>query len=408
MKILNFGSCNIDFVYSIDHIVNPGETERTSTLNIFPGGKGLNQSIAVARAGAKVYHAGCIGTDGEMLKQLLEDNGVDVTYLKSVDAKNGHAIIQVSSEGENSIFLYPGSNEMITTEYIDTVLEGFEAGDIIILQNEISNVKYIIERAYEKNMCIIFNPSPMNERISEIDFNMISYVLVNTGEAKEISSCETAEESIAFFRERFPELKVVITLGKKGCMYIDKDNELYQSSFNVKVVDTTGAGDTFTGYFVAELAAGNSYAEILKLASAASSIAVSRNGAAPSIPDMAEVKSTLKYIKANKDNGKNEILLERIDTYVQQNIKDANLADLASILGYSSVYTGNLVKNVTGLTFSKLLQCKRCEIAADKLLTTDMSVEEIIESIGYENESFFRKIFKERYGANPLEYRKRK
>ncbi len=408
MKILNFGSCNIDFVYSVDHIVNPGETERTSTLNIFPGGKGLNQSIATARAGAKIYHAGCIGNDGGMLKKLLADNGVDVTYLKTVDAKNGHAIIQVSTEGENSIFLYPGSNEMIGTDYIDTVLENFGARDILLLQNEISNVKYLIERAYEKQMCIIFNPSPMNEKIAEIDLNMISYVLVNTGEAKAISSCDTAEESIEFFRENFPDLKVVITLGKKGCMYMDRENELYQSAYNVKVVDTTGAGDTFTGYFVAELAAGNNYADIIKLASAASSIAVSKNGAAPSIPDMAEVKGTLKFLKTSKESGKNEILLERIENYLEQNIKTANLAELASILGYSSVYTGNLVKNITGLAFSKLLQSKRCEMAANKLLNTDMAVESIIESVGYENESFFRKIFKERYGVNPLEYRKKK
>lgn len=107
MKILNFGSCNIDYVYSMDHIVAPGETQTTHKMEIFPGGKGLNQSIAAARAGAKTYHAGCVGNDGEMLTDILSASGVNTDCLQKVDAKNGHAIIQVSSRGENSIFLIP-------------------------------------------------------------------------------------------------------------------------------------------------------------------------------------------------------------------------------------------------------------------------------------------------------------
>lgn len=133
MKILNFGSCNIDYVYSLQHIVKIRETETTHTLETFPGGKGFNQSIAVSRAGAKIYHTGCVGNDSKMLTDILQKNGVDISYLKTVDTKNGHAVIQVSSKGENSIFLYPGSNEMITKEYVDTVLDKFDADDIIIL-----------------------------------------------------------------------------------------------------------------------------------------------------------------------------------------------------------------------------------------------------------------------------------
>ncbi|MBS7359242.1 MAG: ribokinase, partial [Oscillospiraceae bacterium] len=140
MKILNFGSCNIDYVYSLQHIVKIGETETTHTLETFPGGKGLNQSIAVSRAGSKIYHAGCVGNDSKMLTDILQKNGVDISFIKTVDTKNGHAVIQVSSKGENSIFLYPGANEMITKEYVDTVLEKFDADDITILQNEINNV----------------------------------------------------------------------------------------------------------------------------------------------------------------------------------------------------------------------------------------------------------------------------
>lgn len=341
-----------------------------------------------------------------MLRELLAENGVDVSYLKKVDTKNGHAIIQVSADGENSIFLFSGSNASITHGFIDSVLNNFGVGDILLLQNEISNVPYIIEAAYRRGMSIIFNPSPINEKIAEIDFSMLSYIILNTVEAREISGTETIEEGLRFFKSSYPDLKLVLTLGKKGCVYTDFINEIHQPAFCVKAVDTTGAGDTFAGYFVAELARGADCADILKIASAASALAVSREGAAPSIPTKAEVLSALKSLKPSKDNGSSDALMDKIDGYIEQNIKGARLDVLARQLGYSSVYTGNLVKKLTGKSFSKLLQDKRCSVAADMLISCNMSVEEIIESVGYENESFFRKIFKEKYGVNPLEYRK--
>ena len=194
MKILNFGSCNIDYVYSLDHIVRVGETETTYKLEIFPGGKGLNQSIAAAKAGVKIYHAGCVGCDGNLLTDILSENGIDISYLRKTPEKNGHAIIQVSDKGENSIFLYPGSNEMVSEDYIDAVLENFGSGDIILLQNEISNVDYIVEKAYQKNMCIILNPSPFNEKLDKIDFNKLTYIILNEIEVMEISGCSVPEE----------------------------------------------------------------------------------------------------------------------------------------------------------------------------------------------------------------------
>ena len=407
MKILNFGSCNIDYVYSMDHIVGIGETETTYKLETFPGGKGLNQSIAVAKAGAKVYHAGCIGSGGDMLTDILLENGVDVSFLCKTDEKNGHAIIQVSAAGENSIFLYPGSNEMVSKEHIDFVLKNFNKGDIILLQNEINNVEYIVEKACQKKMCIIFNPSPFNERIDKIDFNKLTYIILNEVEAKAISGCDIHEESLAYIKNKYPNLKVMLTLGSNGCIYTDGLCEIYQPSFKVDAVDTTAAGDTFTGYFVAELSKGTDYQKILKIASAASAIAVSRKGAAPSIPDKSEVLSSLESLNENKLNSKVDNICKQIDSYIENNIKTANLEGLSKILGYSTVYTGRLVKETTGKSFSKAVQSKRCSIAAEKLLNTDLPVEKIIEDLGYENESFFRKIFKDNYGNNPLDYRKR-
>lgn len=293
MKILNFGSCNIDYVYSLDHIVSPGETETTYKMETFLGGKGLNQSIAVARAGAKVYHAGCIGEGGEMLEEIMKKSGVDTCYLKKVPEKNGHAVIQVTSCGENSIFLYPGSNEMVTKDYIDSVLENFGEGDIILLQNEISNIEYIIEKAYKKGMCIILNPSPFNDKINKIDFNMLSYIILNEVEMKEVSGIDSVEESLDSMNKKYPNLKIMLTLGSRGSVYKDEKEIVSQPAYKVEVVDTTAAGDTFTGYFVAGISVGDDIAEMLKTASMASAIAVSRKGAAPSIPKRCEVLEAL-------------------------------------------------------------------------------------------------------------------
>ena len=207
---------------------------------------------------------------------------------------NGHAIIQVSADGDNSIFLYPGSNEKITQGYVDSVLENFGENDILLLQNEISNVEYIIDKASEKKMCIILNPSPFNEKISKIDFNKLSYIILNEVEAKCIHDFDTLKDGISFFKEEYPDLKIMLTLGSSGCVYIDAENEIQQSAFKVNAVDTTGAGDTFTGYFVAGLAEGTEYKDILKFSSAASALSVSRPGAAPSIPVKNEVLDFIK------------------------------------------------------------------------------------------------------------------
>lgn len=297
MRILNFGSCNIDYVYSVDHIAQPGETIAAAKLEVFCGGKGLNQSIATARAGAKVYHAGCIGNDGDMLRNELVGSGVDVSYLRTVDSRNGHAMIQVSNSGENNIVLYSGSNGMVTKEFIDEVLEDFSDDDLVLLQNEISNMAYVIEKAYRKGMRIVLNPAPFDDALKKIDLDMLSCVILNEVEAMGFTGKTEPEEVIALMRNRYPKLTVVLTLGKKGCIYADEKQTLYQNAFRVEAVDTTGAGDTFIGYYLAELTRGTDAANAIRTACAASAISVSRMGAAPSIPGLAEVRDRLTILK---------------------------------------------------------------------------------------------------------------
>lgn len=408
MKILNFGSCNIDYVYKLDHIVSVGETEQSQSLSVFPGGKGLNQSISLARAGAEVYHAGCIGSDGGLLLETLAQSGVDLRYIKHVEEKNGHAIIQVSEKGENSIFLYAGSNAMITDEFVDEVIGAFDEGDFIVLQNEINNMDYIIRSAYKKGMKIVLNPSPINENIDKLDFNMISYIVLNEIEGEHISGQSVPEKIISSIKNKYNSLKVVLTLGDKGCVYYDGKDIYSHAAYDVDVVDTTAAGDTFMGYFVASLIAGDDPAKCLEKASIASAIAVSRNGAAPSIPYKDEVEKARVAVK--KSNGKivsrEEELRIRIDTYVENDLQGATLKGLSDHLGYSVSYVGELVKVATGKSFGKYLQEKRCDKAAKLLSEGNMPVGEIIRHVGYNNESFFRNIFVEQYGATPYNYRK--
>ena len=296
MKILNFGSCNIDYVYKLDHIVTVGETETSNQLEIFPGGKGLNQSIAIAKSWSEVFHAGYIGFDGTMLLDTLKENKVNISLLKKVEQKNGHAIIQVNKNAENSIFLYPGSNNIISKEYIDGVFNHFGNDDVLLLQNEINNIDYIINIGHEKNMCIILNPSPITESIFNIDFNKLSYLILNEIEAEKISKKSTVEDCLSFFKDTYPNLKVVLTLGKNGSVYQDQNQRIYHPIFEVKAVDTTAAGDTFTGFFINGITRGDDYSTILKRASCASALAVSKNGAAPSIPDYSEVNKALELL----------------------------------------------------------------------------------------------------------------
>ena len=408
MKVLVFGSCNIDYVYRLDHIVEKGETVTTCNFEIFPGGKGLNQSIAAAKAGADVYFAGCVGKNSEILTDILSENNVDISLIDKVAEKNGHAIIQVDRNGENSIFLYPGSNEKITKEYVDFVLGNFNSGDFILLQNEINNLGYIVEKAFQKGMQIVLNPSPFNEKLNSINFNHISYLILNEVELKTISQSDNIKSGLKLIKSSYPNIKVMLTLGENGCVYTDNETKIYRAAYDVDVIDTTAAGDTFTGYFVAELTTNKTYEEILKFSSAASALSISKKGAAVSIPDRKDVISNIKNLGARSTNFALICLQKTINCYINQNIKTANLKDLSELLGYSTDYTGKLVKKLTGKPFSEVLQIKRCQSAAEKLLNTDLSISQIIEQTGYKNENFFRTKFKSQFGKNPLEYRKNK
>ena len=296
MKVLSFGSLNIDYVYKVSHFVKKGETQSAKELNVYTGGKGLNQSIALSRAGIETYQAGAIGSDGMFLIDKLKEAGVHTDYVKVLqDVRTGNAIIQNDDEGDNCIILYGGANQSIKKDQIDEVLKNFTQEDYLLLQNEINNLPYIVEKAKQIGMKIILNPSPMNKKIKELPLDQIDYFLLNEIEAMQILEMEETEEIdgkyiSGLLHEKFPNATIVVTLGSKGSVCISENEYAEQPIYKVKAVDTTAAGDTYTGYFIAGILNGKTIKESMDMASKASAIAVTRQGAAPSIPVMEEVE----------------------------------------------------------------------------------------------------------------------
>ncbi|MDL2271920.1 ribokinase [Desulfovibrio sp. OttesenSCG-928-I05] len=296
MKIVNYGSLNIDFVYAVDHIVLPGETIQSAGLEVYCGGKGLNQSVALARAGAAVSHAGMTGADGGMLLELLRENGVDISHVRTVPTRTGNAVIQVDATGQNSIVLFGGANMENSEAFVDATLACFEPGDLLLLQNEINLNGYIIERAAEKGLKIVLNPSPFNDALGGCDLSRVSLFIMNEVEGEQITGKSEPSAILQSMRTMYPGASVVLTLGERGAAYCGDEGEFFHAAYAVEAVDTTGAGDTFTGYFLAAVMEGQGVEQALRLASLASSLAVSRSGAAPSIPLRREVDEALRAL----------------------------------------------------------------------------------------------------------------
>ncbi|WP_313128243.1 ribokinase [Anaerocolumna sp.] len=293
MKLVNFGSLNYDYVYGVDHMVLPGETLSSDSMETFCGGKGLNQSIALARAGVSVYHAGMVGEEGDILIEKCKENQIDCRFIAKVQGKSGHTIIQVDKNGQNSILLFPGSNGKNTLEHVEEVLDYFQEGDMILLQNEINLLDKIIDKAYEKKMKIVLNPSPFNEKVKACDLSKVSVFLMNEIEGYQITGEKEPENILNVMECIYPNSEVVLTLGKDGVTYSGNGKRYFRESFKVKAVDTTAAGDTFTGYFLASIIEEKSIEEALKIGSFAASIAVTRKGASSSIPAKDEVENRL-------------------------------------------------------------------------------------------------------------------
>jgi ribokinase len=284
MRVINFGSLNIDHVYSVERFVQSGETLASSDYQQFFGGKGLNQSIALARAGVQVMHAGSVGSDGHNLISTLADNGVDVSLVNEVDGASGHAVIQVDKTGENCIMLFGGANQRTQEQSIFHALDQAQKGDILLLQNEINHLPLIIESASDRKIPIVFNPAPMSDAVLNYPLDKVDYLIFNQTEGEALASQRGTDNILHRLRQEYHRCKLVLTLGSEGVIYQHGEQKIRVDAVPTQAVDTTAAGDTFIGYFLAALSSGGDIDRCLQVACKASSICIQTAGAANSIP----------------------------------------------------------------------------------------------------------------------------
>ena len=294
MRILDFGSVNRDYVYSVKNIVTPGQTISSSDLLINWGGKGFNQCIAAARGGGDVTLACHINpSDLDALLATLAECGAKADFVETCDLPTGHAIIQVDQNGQNSIIVYAGANHMNTTAFIDRALDSLSPGDIVLLTNEVNELPYIIDSAYSRGLTVALNPSPFTDILRTIDPKKIGIYILNEEECRQFTGISDPYEAASELCERSEGSTIVETLGSKGCVCIHKGKTYRKGIYEVDVVDTTAAGDTFTGFFLAAYTRNEGIDKSLMLASRAASITVSRKGAVSSIPTLSEVKGAI-------------------------------------------------------------------------------------------------------------------
>jgi len=288
-KVLCFGSLNIDHVYEVDDFVKPGETLASNAYAQFAGGKGANQSIALARAGVNILHAGKIGKDGTWLLNYLQDNNVDTTNIDVSNLATGHAVIQVDAQGENCILLSGGANTDIDTDFIDRTLQKLSGGDYVLLQNEINNIDYIIAKAKALGLIVVLNPAPYNAKVQIYPLSDVDILILNEIEAKGLADTNDTDDVLHGLSVLYPTATIVITLGKKGVV-CQKEGVIHRvDAYKVNAVDTTAAGDCFIGYFLSSLLKGEAIDEALTIATKAASICVTRPGAMQSIPLLKEL-----------------------------------------------------------------------------------------------------------------------
>lgn len=296
-KIVVVGSINMDYVTHVQQQPGVGETVSGQGLDLKPGGKGANQAYAAAYLGADVTMLGAVGNDaaGRMSLDSLQHAGVHTEYIRTVEGvSTGTALIAVNAEGDNSIIVIPGANDKVDRDYVDSVMDVILASDIVILQLEIpfDTVCYVAEKAKEAGKCVILDPAPARELPEEL---IRGLTIVKPNQTEIMKVLGRADEACQPERE-LNTLKAmgvahpIITLGSKGCCTLDAEGKLENvPAVKASAVDTTGAGDCFTGAMACSLAEGNPLEKALGFAAKASAIAVTREGAQPSFPARKEI-----------------------------------------------------------------------------------------------------------------------
>lgn len=282
MAIFTYGSINIDHIYTLPHLPAPGETLTSSSYRAGLGGKGANQSVAAARAGARVTHLGAVGPDGQWAVDRLSALGVGTGAIIRPEVPTGHAIIFVDAQAENQIVLFPGANHQLSLKAVRSALEGAQPGDTLLIQNEVTGTPEVAEYAYRRGLRVMTSAAPFDPDALRAVLPFTTSLALNAVEAAQLQATLGALTDI-------PEL--LVTRGAAGAELIAGGKTLHQPAITVVPADTTGAGDTFAGYYAAARDEGQSPAAALRLAAAAAALKVTRPGTADAIPARTEVDS---------------------------------------------------------------------------------------------------------------------
>ncbi|HET6555749.1 MAG TPA: ribokinase [Prolixibacteraceae bacterium] len=299
-KILVVGSSNTDLITSVKNFPSAGETIVGKSFLQAMGGKGANQAVAAHKLGGQVKFITCLGKDanGQNALNYYQGEGLDVSSSMIVDdVPSGTAIILVDEKGENCIVITPGANNMLSPEYIFEVENQIAAADMVVLQMEIpyETVKAVCDIAHKNHKKVMLNVAPARQLDADL-IKKIDILVVNETEAETISGEKIEDSGVEAVVDSLLAMgagTVVLTLGKKGCLFKNQHETFHIPAFKVEALDSTAAGDTFCGALSAELSKGRVCQEALRFATAAAAICVTRMGAQPSIPTEKEVREFL-------------------------------------------------------------------------------------------------------------------
>lgn len=287
MAIYNLGSINADFFYRVPHLPAAGETLAATSVLRGLGGKGTNMSVAAARAAARTIHIGAVGEDGKWAVERLLEYGVDTRHIATLpEIPTGHAIINVDDAGENAIVLLPGANHVISEAAIGAALSEASPGDTLLIQNETNNQAYAAEMAKQLDLFTAYAAAPFEAEAMQAVLPYTDILFLNAVEAAQF------EQATGQAPPDLPVSQVIVTKGSQGCSLFDNGSGEIRHfpALPVTPVDTTGAGDTFTGYVLAALDRGMPMPQAIALATRASALMVTRHGTADVIPDLKDVQ----------------------------------------------------------------------------------------------------------------------
>ncbi|WP_171124103.1 MULTISPECIES: ribokinase [unclassified Ruegeria] len=284
MTIWNLGSINADMIYDVPHLPGPGETLSANRLDRFLGGKGANMSVAAARAGAQVAHVGAVGSDGRWALDRLTEYGVDTRHIAQVDVPTGHAIIAVDAEGENNIILFQGANHAISQDQLGQALSSASRGDLLVMQNETNLQVEAAKMGREMGLTVCYAAAPFQADAVQAVLPYLDFLILNEVEADQLR--QATGQSVSDLKVEH----VIVTLGSKGARYHHRAAASDFPAYKVQPVDTTGAGDTFTGYVLAGMDRGMPIPQAISQANRAAALMVTRHGTADVIPDLKEVR----------------------------------------------------------------------------------------------------------------------